>query len=176
MEFDKSLLTGVVGGLIATVIVVTFREFWSNVIVPWIEERLYQDAHIEGPWRSRYEVDGVAREGVMNIHRKGHSVRIEVTRIRGPKTGHSWHFKGTFKNLTLTATYTPSNRRMLDRGSVTLMLLDNGETLRGWLAFYSNADNCVRAAEYECRRVHEDNISGQTAGTTELVSVEPKRA
>jgi hypothetical protein len=158
MDFATSTLSGILGGVIATLICVVFREMWIKVIDPWWEEKVYKDAHIEGRWTSKYTLDGVARESVWAIHRIGHSIKATVTRTKGPDAGSTWTYVGTFRNLTLTATYSRADRRMLDRGAITLMLENNGEMLRGWLTFYSNRENQVRSVEYECTRFLEDAV------------------
>src|SRR5436309_2533283 len=105
MDFVSSTLSGVVGGLIATLICVVFSSFWIRVLELWFEERVYKEVHIEGRWNSTYIFDGVVRKGIWEVHRIGHTVKVLVTRIEGPKAGSSWHYVGTFKNLILTATY-----------------------------------------------------------------------
>ena len=103
-------------------------------------------------------------------------MKVTSTRTKGPKAGSTWHYVGTFKNLILTATYTPTNKMMLDRGAITLMLMNNGEKLRGWLTFYSNDDNTVQAVEYECNRIHEENVNQKDAGAQSGAAVTQKTA
>lgn len=51
MDFASSIIAGVIGGIIATVIwVAVIQLLWKKLIEPWIEELLYQDVKIEGRW------------------------------------------------------------------------------------------------------------------------------
>jgi hypothetical protein len=51
--FVFDLVNGIVGGLIATFLTLVIQRMWSSIILPWYEERVYQDAHFEGYWNAK---------------------------------------------------------------------------------------------------------------------------
>jgi len=129
----SSLIPGLVGGLLATLLVVALKNFWVKVVEPWYEEKVYQDAHIEGRWKSQYTLDGSVREGTIELKRKAHAVSGTITLLTGPNKGKSFQFQGAFRNLIMTASYASTDKNALDRGTLTLMLVGNGRRLDGFM-------------------------------------------
>ena len=72
--------------------------------------------------------------------------------LNGANTGNVYNFKGLFKNLILTASYTSNAKGALDRGTITLMLVNNGSTLKGYCSFYEDSSSQVISTEYVLNR------------------------
>lgn len=152
-----SLVTGLVSGLIATFFAVGFARFWKTVVEPWFENMVYKDARVEGRWLARGTFDflnlgQVEEEFSVTLRRIGHHVCGTAVCVSGPDKGLTYHLDGTFRNLLLTCTYTSQNSAALDRGVYSLMLLNNGKTLRGHCLYYCYLEHDVRTCAYEWNR------------------------
>jgi hypothetical protein len=138
-DFYSNIAIGIIAGLLATLLTIGFRQVWICIIVPWFEELVYKDAKIEGTWFGIYQIfiQG-SRYDIISIIRKGHHIEARITCSTGRDTGRSYLLTGSFRNLILSATYETEDRRSLDRGSMTLMLTENGGKLVGFFAYYSD--------------------------------------
>lgn len=79
----------------------------------------------------------------INIKRLGHSINGQIIEIGGASQIHTYDFVGTFKNMILNGTYENSNRQFVDRGSLSLMLTDNGRCLEGYFSSYADSRNSI---------------------------------
>ena len=100
----NEITIGIIAGLIATFIVVILRSLQVNVIEPWYENRIYQDAKIEGNWNGSYDANEFGEE-LITIKRTGHKISGSITTINGSDKGKKYIFTGSFNNLILTAAY-----------------------------------------------------------------------
>lgn len=141
---------GIYSGLITSLLVFAFQSQWKKIIVPWYEERIYKDARIEGNWEIEY--DGIARREIIALERKAHSVSGTIVGIAGEDIGKSYKLDGVFKNLLLTASYSSEDRTSLDRGTFTLFLGDNGNTLKGCSSYYEDESGTVTSDNCKWRR------------------------
>jgi hypothetical protein len=149
-SFASSLLAGVVSGFFVSIAVLFFRVYWLRVLQPWYENRLYQDAKIEGLWTTIINFpDGTTNTHRIALERVGYSISGSVVCISGYSEGQTYTFSGTFKNLLLTGSYQMSNGRSLERGTFTLMLVEGGARLRGHLTYYDNQAHSVGTAPCE---------------------------
>jgi hypothetical protein len=158
-ELSQAFFLGVISGLVTTLLVVVFRSIWLKIIDPWYENHVYKDVPIEGGWECKgafvvrnqqNPVDGTFK---WELGRKGHHVTGTFVGIAGPDQGLAYTIEGVFKNLLLTASYSSKNPASLDRGTVSLMLVNNGRTLTGFCSYYSHVDNAVRSCPYTCERI-----------------------
>lgn len=148
----SNLSIGVIAGLVATLLAVVFARIWASVIDPWIEERLYRDARIEGRWRSTgtfvFPQPGeVVEEFIWTLTRTGHTVKGTIVCLSGPDQGRTYLFEGLFRNLLLTGTYSSQSPSALERGTVSFMLVNNGDTFQGYCLYYCFLDHEVRSCE-----------------------------
>jgi hypothetical protein len=156
MDFTTSTFSGVIGGLIATFICVVIRLLWVRVIEPWHEERVYKDTHVEGRWRSTCTLEQEVRECVWELKRNGHSVRGSIVELSGTHRGVTYAFRGELRNLILTGGYSSVATHALDRGTLTLIVVDNGMRLIGYMAYYSNKKHMVGSVKYECVKIIDE--------------------
>lgn len=143
-----ALLTGLVSGLLTTLLVFVTSRYWQRVLMPWYENRLYQDIRIDGDWIGTGIEYGIPFTEIIRVHQTAHHVKGETTFKRGADIV-DYEFEGEFKNLVLTVQYWAKRENNLDRGTFTLMLENNGEALRGHYVWYSPTDNCVQSGEYK---------------------------
>jgi hypothetical protein len=131
-----NLLSGLVSGVIVALLLVGFRSFWDQILVPWFEERVYKDARIEGKWFSLYPTTEENRQEVITLTRHGHTVTGTMICIVGDDEGEQYQLSGSFRNLILPLVYETESKSKTDRGTLTLKLVGNAQELRGKLASY----------------------------------------
>jgi hypothetical protein len=147
-ELSYSLVTGVVSGVVATFLVVVFRTVWQRILVPWYEERLYQGPKIEGVWLAEIRFsETISNKHRMQLKRSGYKIVGRTVCYEGYSEGNSYDIDGTFKNLTLTCTYQIDHRRRIERGSMVLMLVNDGRALKGYVLYYDDQTNSIMSAE-----------------------------
>lgn len=151
-QITFGLVVGVVASLLSVLISLVIRECWIKILIPWYEERLYKGAEIAGVWNScTVYSDGGENSMTYIINRKGYRIWGEIRCTDGIDKGQGWLFTGSFKNLILNALYESSNPRVLDKGSMTLMLNHNGERLTGHLIYYANLGNQMKSIPLELK-------------------------
>ncbi len=84
----------------------------------------------------------------VEIKRVGHSVFGQIVEIGGASDIHTYGFTGSFKNLILTGEYENQDCANIDRGSLSLMLRENGSSLEGFFSSYADSDH--RMAPFKC--------------------------
>lgn len=151
-EITFGLVVGVVASLLSVLLSLVIKEFWLKILVPWYEEKLYKGAEVAGVWSScTVYSDGGENLMTYIINRKGYRIWGEIRCTEGIDKGQSWLFTGSFKDLILSALYESSNPRVLDKGSLTLMLNHNGERLTGHLIYYANIGNQMKSTPLELK-------------------------
>lgn len=153
-DLASNITIGIVSGLFTTLVVVVFHRLWISVIEPWYEERIYKDAKIEGRWKSETDYSGIKLTELYVLQRKSHSITGTATVLEGPVPwqGKTFTIEGVFKNMILTASYTSTDPSTFDRGTLTLMLENNGQTLCGQLIFYFDPEHRVKATTVEWQK------------------------
>ena len=135
-----SLVTGVISGLLAVFLVFVITTCWRKILVPWYENRIYQDIRIDGVWSG----SGVEREKpfteVIRVKQIAHRVEGEIV-FKNRNAIIEYIFKGEFKSLLLTAQYYAKQESNLDRGTFTLLLHNNKKTFHGYYTVYSLTGN-----------------------------------
>lgn len=128
----------------------TFRPIWDKIVMPWIEDRIYQGPRIEGFWQSEITFpDGEKNKHRMQLRRAGYRVTGRTTCYRGYSEGNVYDLAGSFKDMILTCTYQIDDPRRLERGSMVLMLVNDGATLRGHLTYYDDKASSIRSTNCE---------------------------
>lgn len=158
-DLSGSLVIGVVSGIVATFLVVVFRSIWKNILVPWYDERLYQGPKIEGVWLADIKFSDPHREPSkhrLRLKRAGYKVTGRTVCYEGYSEGNSYDLNGAFKNLILTCSYQIDHPRQIERGSMVLMLVNDGKVLKGHLLYYDDRSNSIMSAE--CAWVAEDAV------------------
>ena len=146
------LVIGVVSGLVASLVIFVLHAVYLSAIRPWMEDRVYKDARIEGRWCITYPGMPDVEEQV-TLKRTAHKVTGQINSSKGPDAGKIYDIEGTFRNLLLTLTYTSSDRSALDRGAFVLQLNDNGASFFGRSSYYYNEDHSIVDAECKWRRI-----------------------
>jgi hypothetical protein len=138
--------TGILSGLIASIILLLCTRVWTKLGRPYIEELLYRDVRIDGRWKGTYYAPNAVEE-VVSIRQTAHRVWGTISVVTGPDVGLTYDFDGTFKNLILTGEYSGKSRLSLDRGAFTFRLSNNGRILDGQYALYQDDDGEIHPAK-----------------------------
>ena len=152
MTIATAIIIGVVSGLLTTFVVVVLRLMWLRIAEPWYENKVYKDAAIEGRWKAHVAFDDGSWNELWELYRTGHNVSGVVTTLNGPDEGMTFEIEGTFRNLILTGSYSAKNQAVIDRGTFTFTLVENGRKLIGHSAFYFDQQHAVETCKYNIER------------------------
>lgn len=94
----------------------------------------------------------------VEVKRVGHAVMGSIVEIGGASDIHTYSFTGSFKNLILTGQYENQDCAHIDRGSLSLMLRENGRSLEGFFSSYADGDH--RMAPFKCVLKRQDRSVG----------------
>ncbi|CAH6927402.1 conserved hypothetical protein [Vibrio chagasii] len=86
---------------------------------------------------------GAPIEVRLEIKRIGHQITGTLVEIGGASQIHTYEVSGSFKNLILTGVYENDDRSHIDRGSLSLMLKNNGSKLEGFFSSYADQEHCT---------------------------------
>jgi hypothetical protein len=86
------------------------------------------------------------------VGRNRERVEATTTCLEGPDRGKVYEFGGSFKNLILTLSWMPRDDTSLERGTLTVKLVENGRKFVSHGAFYSPATERVHASTFEAVR------------------------
>ncbi|MFO4643386.1 hypothetical protein [Vibrio cholerae] len=143
---QENFIVGLVSGLVVTIFVVTFKKFWEAVIIPWFEERVYKDVKIEGKWYGINPTTKDLEENLITLKRHGHTIQGTMICVSGADEGTEFKLCGSFRNMLLPLTYEENDKTKTDRGTITLKVINNGEEMKGILAFYHNQRDSIETA------------------------------
>lgn len=141
-----TVVLNIVGSVIAAVLLILLARAWSRFIMPLIDRTIA----IEGDWLTDIVFpDGEKNRHRITLRRFGHTVWGDAICEEGWGQGFRYKISGTFKNLVLAAQYEIVGRQRVERGSFTLMLIEGGSRLKGYLAYLDNDTNGIEAARCE---------------------------
>ncbi|MBM4341548.1 MAG: hypothetical protein FJ110_18635 [Deltaproteobacteria bacterium] len=140
--------SGVVSGLVATFLTFVAARYWTKVIVPWYEDRVYKDIKIAGEWDTQGDEHGDTFHEIAKVSQQAHRIWGDII-YQSPGEIINYEFEGEFRNLILTGRYWVKGRNDLDRGTFTLMLRENGKVLKGFYAWYLGDENDVVSGWYK---------------------------
>jgi hypothetical protein len=119
----EQLTIGVISGVVAAalfgLLVFLLRAVWKSRVEPWWENKLYEDARIDGEWTSTLHAESTSSdEEVVNVRQTGHNIKGDIKCIAGPDKGRSYAFVGCIKNQILSGYYWNIDRTSIDSGSL----------------------------------------------------------
>jgi hypothetical protein len=117
-----------------------------------------QDELIDRKFFVKIGADMVPIEVRVEIKRIGHSIVGQIVEIGGASDIHTYGVTGSFKNLILTGEYENQDCAHIDRGSLSLMLRENGRSLEGFFSSYDDGEHNM--APFKCV-LKRQNRSGE---------------
>ena len=148
-RITEGLVVGVVSGLVTSAILFVFLQYWSRVVIPWFEERVYRGIRIDRKWKIK--ADGETRaQAEATITQSAHRISGLII---WQEAGTTFEYKltGEFRDLILTATYKQRSVNTLDRGTITLFCKQNGQLLEGCYAWYDFNKSDIIGGKYAWR-------------------------
>ncbi|MFA7348156.1 MAG: hypothetical protein WCZ86_10375 [Desulfurivibrionaceae bacterium] len=80
----------------------------------------------------------------LDLNRVGHRISGRITELGGASDVHTYNLEGEFRNLIAAGYYDNDNTSSLDRGSYSMMLIENGYKLEGYFSVYSDEIHRIR--------------------------------
>lgn len=153
VSIKTEIVQGVISGIFTTFLLWFFNDVWSKIIFPWYKEAMYTGAEITGDWQGVITyAGGNKNEMIYTLNRLNTEVSGEAKCIDGNEQGLKWSLNGYFENSILTLTYHCLDNTKIDKGSVTLMLINNGDSLDGHINYYSDNEHRIKSGEVKLRR------------------------
>jgi hypothetical protein len=148
VKVDRAVL-----GLLTGLFVMWLLDLTRKAVMPWYQDKLYQDAKIEGVWLSEITFpEGEKNKHRMQLDRVGYTVTGRTTCYEGYSEGNTYDLNGTVRNLIFTCTYRINDPRRFEGGSMALMLVNDGKMLKGQLSFYDEQTNSMQSTNCEWTR------------------------
>ena len=139
------MVASILASLIAAALAGSSRHIWSRHI--WAQTG---KGMLRGPWITEIVFpDGEQNTHRIRLWRLGRWVWGNAICEKGWGKGFQYKIRGTFRNLVLVATYKVGEKRRLERGSLTLMLVDGGSKLQGYLVYLDNEKNRIETTACE---------------------------
>lgn len=152
-DFEEAVVTGIIGGVIATFIVFFIQVVWLKIARPLVEQLLYSGLDIGGEWVVNAEFDeSDVRKRNLHLRQKAYRITGTLVSTAGSDEGAAYELEGEFKNLILTLTYVNTEKGARDRGTLTLLVKEDGRRLVGKSAYYSTASDLIAECDYNCVR------------------------
>jgi hypothetical protein len=144
-QISQNIILGIVAGLTTTIISLIISDFWKKRFIPWLEERIYKDAKIEGRWYAVIAYhDCDFGKYYFDLYRNSHKISGTMT---SKNSGKIFYCHGEFRNMILTLNYESKDQREVDRGGFTFLLVKNGQELDGCAAYYYNPDHKIETGK-----------------------------
>lgn len=151
--FGFAIGTGIIGGIIASLIIFAFIEVWKKIILTQVTSLLYQDMMIDGEWIVEADFgDGDYRTRNLVLKQNAHKLTGVLVSTGGFDDGETYIVLGHFYNLIASLTYVSNSPNLRDRGNITLIVKQDGHVLEGYSTYYSTAKDDIAVCSYKCRR------------------------
>ena len=152
MGILSSVILAVSSGLVATFFAWVIVVFYKRAIEPAIEEWVYKDTRVDGPWTITYE--GIPTVEALDLKQVAHRIQGDIVVKSGPDTDKQFKVEGIFRNRILSLTYTPKANSALDRGCFVVQLVNNGDIMTGCAAYYLDSENDIISRKITLTRKH----------------------
>ena len=140
---NDSIFAGLISGLLVTLGIVIFRAICRDTLIPWFENRVYKDIRVEGKWFSVYPTVIGKPQETIRLKRHGHEIVGTIICNSGDDEGEEYCVKGSFRNLIMSLLYETRDTQKVDRGTITLRAVMNGQRMTGKIALYDDASDSI---------------------------------
>lgn len=134
-DLSQSILVGVIGGVIASVIVGFALTIFKGILIPWIEDRLYTGIDLEGSWEGlTLSQGGIPLHNNFTIEQKGSAISGDyvVNFVQEEKNqALSFDLRGFVKAGYLQLYFSSKSTRRVHLGAMILKISDGGNKLEG---------------------------------------------
>lgn len=148
--FTIGVTSGIVSGLLVSVVVLVFRHYWQESIVPWFEDRVYKGTHLAGVWRTTIFDDGreVGTEQA-TLQQRAHRVHGTINYPEDVEgRSHTYSVDGEFRDRALTLILREVGESHQDLGAIVLDFKPGGTepTMEGLGVWAVDGD--IKAYQY----------------------------
>jgi|GEM_PF-5312655 len=149
----SEVLQGILSGIFTTGLLWLVNDVYLKIVLPWYKETTYTGAEISDTWESivTYKNDE-KNKLIYQLERSHTKVKGIAKCLEGNEINREWYLNGYFENSILTLTYHCLDKTKIDKGSITLMLINNGSTLEGHINYYSDKDHTIKSVAVEFTR------------------------
>lgn len=145
-EWISIIIGGVGIWIICQFVYFTSKEY----IYPWAMG-MTSDVRIDGEYDTTFYENGKRRTEKAKLNYVGKFGRKLTGEIE--TDGTKYLFRGSFKNLIITAEYWNQDNAKLDRGTFTLMVTGRGSTLEGMYSWFEgNITTPIKAGKYTWKK------------------------
>ena len=148
----NEIAIGIVSGLLATFLWWFGSKIFSLMILPWYRSQRYEGIVIAGEWLGRYRGYADPHECAIVLEQTATDIKGTITELVGADKGKIYSIEGRFKDLILTVSYAETNQSRIDRGTISLLLKENGMALEGYTIFYSDEGHQMKTLGYRWRK------------------------
>jgi len=146
MEIEKTILIGVISGVITAVILFLVKRFFTNTIIPLYQRVKYQGADISGSWFAEYKGDDNSKSTFsIVLQQNAHIVTGSIQfSHNGPEKNYNVDYKvsGEYWEGYLNLLCRSKDRKVFSHASAFLKLINGGTGLLGNFSF-RNAETDV---------------------------------
>lgn len=126
------MLESIISNLITAPLLFLIGLIWKSTLYPAILSLWYKDVDISGRWKVVTNPNDGSTAEVFLVQR-AHRITGDITWVQnGIATKYS--LSGDFLKGILTATYEPTENKIIDRGTITLMPFEGCKILSGCFA------------------------------------------
>jgi hypothetical protein len=159
-EIILAFIIGVLSGLAVNGLIKGSQSLLINLFNPWLENRFYQDAKVEGMWEGSIIYPGSGSEETMRGETLVFVLSRRSRKIFGEMKSNDkkiYNISGEIRNSILTLTYSSKEPHAIDRGCFTFMLKENGRMLQGGCSIYHSVHDKIATASISLYRLKEHN-------------------
>lgn len=116
----------------------------AQLILPDDEEKEKGNKDAKKTSKLTFKISATPTRVRLDLSRVGHRISGRLTELGGASDVHTYNLEGEFRNLIAAGCYDNDNTSSLDRGSYSMMLIENGKKLEGYFSAYADEDHRIR--------------------------------
>jgi len=144
-----SIVAGIIGGLISSLIVWAFYHFATDTVLPWYQTRVYRGVLLAGLWTGNRADGGHIFGFSLSLTQRGHIISGTFTandqRSGGEVTETVFHLTGSIRDSVLLLTYAPSTPERYGSGAFLLRVFNGGKQLQGGMVYFQTHSGKIGA-------------------------------
>ena len=149
MSYSQVIISGIISGVLSSVIVWLFYRFWSDTLLPWYQMRVYRGVSVQGLWIGT-RVDGNNMFAFsLNLAQRGHNLLGTFTAkdklAAGEETETAFDLRGVITNSYVLLNYSPASVHRYGSGAFLFQIFNAGAQLRGGMLYLQTRTGSIGA-------------------------------
>ena len=117
----ETILTGLISGVLCSLLLLIIAIYWKKIILPWIEDRAYKGTRIDGMWYTRMEINGRVTKETVELKQYGNKITGKITYPEDREgVSHTYDVDGEFRDRTLCLIQKETGHGYQDMGAIVL--------------------------------------------------------